>query len=52
MMHCLCWFMKWNVIYKGRESRLVSLDCNAAFDTANHKGVILKSQSVDVGGEF
>jgi hypothetical protein len=36
---------------KGHESRLVSLDFSAAFDTVNHKGLIFKLQSFGVGGK-
>ena len=32
------------------ESRLVSLDFTAAFDTVNHKGLIFKMKSVGIGG--
>ena len=35
---------------KNCESRLVSLDFSAAFDTVNHKGLIFKLKSVGVGG--
>ena len=33
------------------ESRLVSLDFSAAFDTVNHKGLIFKIKSVGIGGQ-
>ena len=34
------------------ESRLVSLDFSAAFDTVNHKGLIFKLKSVGIGGNI
>ena len=37
---------------KNCESRLVSLDFSAAFDTVNHKGLIFKLKSVGVGGSI
>ncbi|XP_069979480.1 uncharacterized protein [Penaeus vannamei] len=36
---------------KGLESRLVSLDFSAAFDTVNHKGLIFNLKSFVVGGK-
>ena len=37
---------------KNYESRVVSLDFSAAFDTVNHKGLIFKLKSVGVGGSI
>ena len=34
------------------ESRLVSLDFSAAFDTVNHKGLLFKLKSVGIGGKI
>ena len=36
---------------KNCESRLVSLDFSAAFDTVNHRGLIFKLKSVGIGGK-
>ena len=38
-----------NALENGQEARIVQIDFSAAFDRVNHRGILYKLGSVDVG---
>ena len=39
-----------SALESGQEARIIRIDFSAAFDRVNHKGILYKLCSVDIGG--